>query len=360
MNLKSYLIALAAALVVGTWLLSGGLGGREAAPPSADQTTASATPVMDVEVTERHAERVERFLESQGDTVADRDVQLRAETGGQVAAVQVEAGDTVAAGDPIVRLAMGDREARRAEAEAGVAQAEADFEAARQLSGDGFQSQIAVTEARAALESARARRAAIEEEIANTRITAPIAGDVESRHVDTGDYLAAGEQVVRIIDIDPLVAIGHVAQQSIRQVETGREVRIELATGDTLTGTVRRIGKAAEPGSRTFRVEVEAVNPDGLPAWVSATLRIPLEAVRAHFLSPAWLTLAASGEVGVKTVDDANQAAFVPVDIVRTERDGVWVTGLPDPVRLITVGQGFVRPGDTVNPVPADASASGG
>ncbi|KAF0282509.1 efflux RND transporter periplasmic adaptor subunit [Spiribacter roseus] len=359
MNLRSYLLALAAALVVGTWMLSGRIGERADAP-SAERDAGAAAPVMDVAVTELEAERVERFLESQGDTVADRDVQLRAETGGQVAAVQVEAGDTVAPGDPIVELAMGDREARRTEAQARVDQAEADFEAARQLSGDGFQSQIAVTEARAALESARARRAAIEEEIDNTRITAPIAGQVESRGVDTGDYLAAGEQVVRIIDVDPLVAIGHVAQQSIRQVETGREVRIELATGDTLTGTVRRIGNAAEAGSRTFRVEVEAANPDGLPAGVSATLRIPLGTVRAHFLSPAWLALAASGEVGVKTVDDADQVAFAPVDIVRTERDGVWVTGLPDRVRLITVGQGFVRPGDTVNPVPADASANGG
>jgi multidrug efflux system membrane fusion protein len=359
MNLQSILIAGAIALVVLTWMVSGGIGGDGSAPPTAGRQ-AAPTPAMEVEVSERRAERVERFVEIQGDTRADRDVQLRAETAGRVAAVQVEAGAAVAAGDPVVRLAMNDRAARRAEAKAAVARAEADFRAARQLSGDGFQSSIAVAEARAALQSARARRAAIDEEIDNTRIRAPIAGRLESRAVDTGDYLAAGERVGRIIDIDPLVVVGHVAQQSVRQVETGREARIELATGDTLTGTVRRIGKAAEPGSRTFRVEVEAANPDGLPAGVSATLRIPLEAVRAHFLSPAWLTLAASGEVGVKTVDDANQAAFVPVDIVRTERDGVWVTGLPDPVRLITVGQGFVRPGDTVNPVPADAPASGG
>ncbi|RZU99653.1 efflux RND transporter periplasmic adaptor subunit [Spiribacter vilamensis] len=358
MNLKSYLIALSVALVLVAWMLSGRLDSDDARPGE-DQSPAQPV-VMDVEVTTLEAESVERFLESQGETEAERDIELRAETSGQVVAVQAAEGDAVAAGDPILRIAMGDREARRAEARARVSQREADFSAARRLSGDGFQSEIALREARAALEAARAQLATIEEEIANTTITAPIAGRVETLSVDKGDYLAAGERVARILDIDPLIATAHVAQQEIRRIETGREARVSLATGDTLTGTVRNIGGAAEPGSRTFRVEVAAANPDALPVGVSATIRIPLDPARAHFLSPAWLALAESGEVGVKTVDADNRVVFEPVDIVRTQRDGVWVTGLADPVRLITVGQGFVRAGDTVNPVPVDASVSDG
>lgn len=358
MNQKSYLIALAVALVLVAWMLSGQLGGDDATPAPTRSTPDPA--VMDVEVTPLEAESVARFLDNQGETEAERDIELRAETHGQVAAVQVAEGDTVVAGDPILQIAMADREARRTEAEARVSQREADFSAARRLSGDGFQSEVAVREARAALEAARAQLAAIEEEIDNTTITAPIAGQVEILAMDEGDYLAAGERVARILDTDPLIATAHVAQQDIRRVETGREARVDLATGDTLIGTVRTISGAAEPGSRTFRVEVAAANPEGLPVGVSATIRIPLDAARAHFLSPAWLALAESGEVGVKTVDADNRVVFEPVDIVRTERDGVWVTGLADPVRLITVGQGFVRAGDTVNPVSADAPASDG
>lgn len=356
MNLKSYLIALSLAGILTAWMLSGAFTGDEAGTPARGDA-AQAPAIMDVRVQSFEAQTVERYLESQGDTMADRDVALRAETAGQVESVAVAAGDRVAAGDPVLRLAMNDREARRREAQARVARREADFQAARRLSGDGFQSEIAVSEARAALAGARARLAAIDEEIGNTRISAPIAGQVETRHVDAGDYLAAGEPVARILDVDPLIATAHVAQQSIGEVAIGREARVELATGDTLTGTVRYISAAAEQGSRTFRVEVAAANPDGLPVGVSATIRIPLPAVQGHFLSPAWLALAASGEVGVKRVDADDEVVFEPVEIVRAERDGVWVAGLPDTVRVITVGQGFVRAGDRVNPVEGEQAA---
>ncbi len=48
---------------------------------------------------------------------------------------------------------------------------------------------------------------------------------------------------------------------------------------------------------------------------------------------------------------------FFPVEIVRSGNDGVWVTGLPERVRVITVGQGFVAAGETVKPVPAEEAA---
>lgn len=351
MNLKSYLIALAIALVLGAWMLSGQFAGDEAGAEDADG--ANEVAVMDVQVTRVQAEIVERFLENQGDTTADQDVELRAEASGQVAEVMVEEGERVEAGEVILQLALGDREARRAEAEALVAQREANFAAAERLLSDGYQSDIAMREARAALASARAQLAAIEEEIRNAQVTAPISAMLESRPVAVGDYLAVGEVVARLLDNDPMIAIAHVAQQDVRNVTLGSEAEIALATGDTLTGRVSYISAAAEAGSRTFRVEVEAPNPDGLPAGVSATIRIPLEPARAHFLSPAWLSLDERGEVGVKGVDADNVVVFHPVDIVRAERDGVWVTGLADETRLITVGQGFVRAGERVNPIPA-------
>jgi multidrug efflux system membrane fusion protein len=355
MNLKSYLIALAVALVLGAWMVSGQFADEPAAQTEA--TPAAAAP-MSVEVVEVTARPVQRFIESEGDTEADQDVQLRAETAGRVSAVRVEQGERVAAGDTLLTLAMGDRQARLAEAEARVAQRQADLDAAEQLQRDGYQSEIAVREARAALESARAQLAAIREDIANTTVTAPIDGLLQSRAVDVGDYVRVGDALARLMTTDPLVAVAHVAQQDIRQIELGRRAELTLATGDRLTGRIRYISAAAEAGSKTFRVEVHADNPQGLPVGVSATIRIPLGAARGHFLSPAWLSLNEAGEMGVKTLDDDNRVAFEPVEVIRTQRDGVWVAGLPDSIRLITVGQGFVQAGEQVDPVMAEQPAT--
>jgi len=346
-NRKSYVIALAIAVVLVGWMLSGQLGGEPAPEPDA----ASEAEPMAVQVREMTAQAVERRLENQGDTVADKDVELRAQTAGRVAEVLVERGAAVEGGEPLLRLAMEDRQARRAEAQARVAQREADYEAAQRLGDDGFQARSAVREARAALEAARAALAAIEEEIGHTTVRAPFAGVLEERPVEAGDFVAVGDPVARVVDADPLIAVVNIAQHDIGRVRLGGPAEIELATGDRLEGTIDYISGAAQSGTRTFRVEIEAPNPEGLPVGVSATIRIPLETVQAHFVSPAVLALEESGRIGVKTVGDDSVVAFHRVEIVRAERAGIWVTGLPERARVITVGQGFVRDGEPVRAV---------
>ena len=51
---------------------------------------------------------------------------------------------------------------------------------------------------------------------------------------------------------------------------------------------------------------------------------------------------------------------FYPADVVRAQADAVWVAGLPEEVRVITVGQGFVRAGDQVHPAPEGAAVREG
>ena len=73
---------------------------------------------------------------------------------------------------------------------------------------------------------------------------------------------------------------------------------------------------------------------------------------RAASLSPSALSLSDDGRLGVKTVDETNKVVFMPVSIARAEERSVWLTGLPDQIRVITVGQGFVRDGSHVRPIP--------
>jgi len=47
---------------------------------------------------------------------------------------------------------------------------------------------------------------------------------------------------------------------------------------------------------------------------------------------------------------------FYPVTIIRTTQQGAWVTGLPQKVGIITLGQGFVRAGDKVKAISETSS----
>ena len=73
--------------------------------------------------------------------------------------------------------------------------------------------------------------------------------------------------------------------------------------------------------------------------------------VKAHYVSPATFTLDADGRIGVKSVGSDNKVEFHQVSLLQSDNEGAWVTGLPDTVRLITTGQGFVDAGNVVTPV---------
>jgi multidrug efflux system membrane fusion protein len=106
--------------------------------------------------------------------------------------------------------------------------------------------------------------------------------------------------------------------------------------------------------TRTFAVELEVPNPDGaLPAGVTAEIQISGGTVMAHKISPSLLNLETDGTIGVKTLDDQDRVIFNPVAIARSQTDGIWVTGLPENARIITVGQGYVLVGQIVDPSSA-------
>jgi multidrug efflux system membrane fusion protein len=129
-----------------------------------------------------------------------------------------------------------------------------------------------------------------------------------------------------------------------------------LVTGESVAGKVRFVGSSADAKTRTFRVELEVPNPGrSIVQGASAELHLPVADLPAHRVSPAILTLAENGDVGVKTVGPGNTVEFHAVTIVATEADGVWLAGLPPSVTFITVGQDFVTAGQKVEPVPESA-----
>ncbi|MDX5388686.1 MAG: efflux RND transporter periplasmic adaptor subunit, partial [Marinobacter sp.] len=71
----------------------------------------------------------------------------------------------------------------------------------------------------------------------------------------------------------------------------------------------------------------------------------------AIFISPAYLSLDDDGRPGVKYVDDSNAVVFRNVQLLSVSTNGAWVSGLPEQIRLITRGGGFVAEGEQVEPV---------
>lgn len=358
---RSLITAVLIAAAVSAWVWSGERTGTSPPPPGQETRAAERLRDFSVRVAVLHAEPVSRTIVLNGRTEPARAVTMRAELDGRVVAIGAERGARVARGDEVVRLDPRDLEARRREARAAIRQREMEFDATTKLSARNFQSETVLAAAEASLEAARATLASVEVDLANTRLQAPFEGRLDQRMVEIGDYVSDGTAIGRILQEDPILVVGYVTQQQRYRVRLGVTGDARLITGQTVSGHVRYVAAESDATTRTFRVELEVPNPDGvLLSGVSAEIRIPLATTAAHRVSPALLALDDRGRLGIKNVGDAGVVDFHLVEIVRTDSDGIWVSGLPDPVRVITVGQGFVHPGQHVEavPVPADEGGS--
>ena len=75
----------------------------------------------------------------------------------------------------------------------------------------------------------------------------------------------------------------------------------------------------------------------------------------AHRLPSALLSLDDQGVLGVKSVNNEGRVVFHEAHIERADGDAVWLSGLPDELKIITRGQGFVQPGEQVRVTDEDA-----
>ncbi|GIX18112.1 MAG: hemolysin D [Rhodothalassiaceae bacterium] len=347
---KSYLVALATLAVIALWVGSGYLfGGPDDRPAARKQTRTEADATFRVRVAEITARDFTRHLRLRGRTEAWRKVELKAEVEGRVVATPVEKGAAVEKGAVICELESRARAEELEEAKARLTQRELEYEAAQKLAAAGHRSRTALAEAKAALEAARADVRRKELALANTRIRAPFAGVVADRPADVGDYLAVGGVCATVAMLDPMLVVTSVTEADVAHVEPGGAVDVHLLDGRRFAGRVHFVAPTADPATRTFRVEILLANPDGaIMDGLTATAVVPLKTVPAHRIPPSVLVLGPDGRIGVRAVDDAGVVRFHPVTILEDAGRAIWVGGLPERIRLITVGQDFVRAGEHV------------
>ncbi len=344
---RSKWIALALIVALVGWMGSGYILPGDT-DEEIDEARTSPGPVT-VAVRDSTAEAIQQFLRAEGQTEPQRQTGVPAQTSGEVAEVRVRRGTDVAAGELIARIAPGQREANLEQARQDLQRAQREFENAQTLLDRGVGTVDRLVQARSALAGAEARLSAAEEAMEDLRITAPFAGRIERLEIEEGEFIQAGAPAAEIVDLRPLKVRIQIPQQAVGTLREGQAAEVTFITGETREGEVVFVGSSADTETRTFEAEIEVPNEDGaIPAGISARVRLPTETIEGHFVSPAVLSLDASGTLGVKTLTEEDTVEFYPTEIVRAQTDGVWVSGLPETVRIVTVGQGFVNEGEEV------------
>ncbi len=233
-----------------------------------------------------------------GSLTAERSAQLRPQLSGTIVALRVREGDRVSAGQSLAVIdttVLGDqhrsaisavrsaelaaRTAKRNESRADTlfaagAVAERDREAAR----DGAQ------QAESMLQDARARLAAVEQQLDHAQVRAPFAGVVSEVPVSLGDAVQPGATPIAVL-VDPtaLELEATVPAENLAAIKPGVEVEFTLPAhpGEIFRGKVSRVNPAVDPATGQVRLYVRLPNPGGaLAVGLFAEGRVAVESVR--------------------------------------------------------------------------------
>lgn len=342
-----YTIAIVISVVLILWLASGFIFKTS----SDEEQGVEELPLPQVKVETFQSQPIINTIQLYGRTEPDRIVTLRAQVKGAITEVFAERGSYVNKGDVIAKIALNDLPAKLEHYQTLLKQRRIDYYGTKKLFSGGFQGESALAQKLSDVTDAKALLAQTQTDIENTTVVAPFSGVLNERMVEVGDYLSPGDEIAMIADLDPLVIRAHLTENQIVQVRERQSANIHLLAHRDLTGTLRYLASVANEQTNTFKAEIAIANPNyRYRAGISSEVELPLQEVNAIKVSPAILTLDEVGNIGVKTVED-DIVKFTPIQMVKSEEDGVWLTGLDDTVQIITLGQGFVRPGDKVQAV---------
>lgn len=294
----------------------------------------------------------------------------------RVVAVYVEPGDRVQKGQLLARLddsvmvpQVNRLAASLEQAQAQSALSAAEYkralgvEAAGALSAEDIEKRraTAVTDA-ASVKVAAAQLAEAQARLNRTRIIAPFAGTVLTRHAEVGQIASpGGDALFRVASGGEVEMRGQIAEQDLAQVRTGQTATVHLTGLDRpFTGQVRLLGAIIDPATRLGDIRIQLKPDPALRPGAFARAEVTINQAQRPVL-PQSAVMADTNGSYVLVVDAADKVERRSVKVSGTTDNGVIIAeGLTGNERVVSAAGGFLRDGETVKVAPAPGPAAGG
>jgi RND family efflux transporter MFP subunit len=232
------------------------------------------------------------LVSAEGVVEAVRQSTLAAQIAGQIVELKVKVGDSVKAGQILLRIdpraaeqAVSGSQSQLAEAQAGLANASRSYERNKQLLAQKFISKAALDQFELDYKAAQARVGALRANAGQastaktfTNITAPYAGVVAATPIEVGDMATPGRPLVTVFDPTSMRVIATLSQSSLRDVKLQLPVQVELpALKRSLTAKQVTLVPLADGRTHTAKLRLE------LGDAAEAAGLLPGQFARAYF-----------------------------------------------------------------------------
>lgn len=209
--------------------------------------------------------KFEHFFEVQGTVETDKNVTINPEFGGSVQKINVEVGQSVTQGTALVII---DTEVIRKnidEVKTALELALNMFQKQEKLWNQKIGSELQYLEAKNRKESLEKKIVSLKAQMEKAIITAPFDGVVDEVFVKEGEAANPMFPLLRLVNIRDIYMVADVSEEYLGKVKPNTYAMVEFSSLDvSFKAKVSRMGQNINPNNRTFKIQVDLTNEDGL------------------------------------------------------------------------------------------------
>ncbi|MGI9533228.1 efflux RND transporter periplasmic adaptor subunit [Lutimonas sp.] len=318
-----------------------------------DQETATAD-VVKVAVQQASQPGENGFFNASGQIEAAQYANISTRMMGYVSKIYVKVGDKVNKGQALIHINNADMEARRAQTQAGISQAEARYftaekdlkrfetlyeqNSASQKELDDIRTQYNI--AKAGLEAAQQMQKEVDAMLSYTNIKAPFSGIITATSVKSGDMAKPGQHLLSIEAPGDYVATAMLSEKDIPFIQKNDSVMVYVkSNGNSLNGSISEVSSSSQNSGGQYLVKIKLAIPakTKLYSGMFVSVTIPTEhKMNSEVLIPK-AALHMRGDLqGIYTVSESNTAILRWLKLGKSVGDQVEV------LSGLTAGESYI------------------
>lgn len=326
----------------------------QACNSSDDQADSNSeeTALIPVEVSSVNRGDISAYYANTATLEAEQEATVVSKVSGIIKELFVEEGDRVQSGQVIARIEEDQYRIEANRAKATLDRLQNELQRNRELFERNLIAAEVYQNAQFEYESQKATYDLAMLNLENTEVRSPISGVISERFAKVGNMIGTDQQLYRVTDFTPLMAILHVPEHEMAKIRKNQrsELRADALPNRLFVGYVERISPVVDTQTGTFKVTVYVdQTEDLLRPGMFSRVRIVYDTRQNTRMIPRSAVI----------TEDLNQSVFVIKDSLAfkqniqtgyTNGQNIEVIeGLEDGEIVVTIGQGSLQDSTKVN-----------
>lgn len=308
-----------------------------------DKDSTSAIPV---EVASVRAGDVSAYYSSTATLEAEQEAMVVAKVKGIVKKLAVEEGDYVKAGDILASLEDEQLALEAEQAKATMDRLNNELKRKEELYKKNLVSAQEFENAKYEFQAQKSAFELAKLQVQYSQIKAPISGVISDRLIKVGNMIDVNQQVFKITDFDPLLAVLNVPEHELSKLRKGQQtiIQVDAVQDQTFAGQVLRMSPTVNPETGTFEVTVSIKDESRrLKPGMFGRVRIVYDTHKNTLLIPKNAVMTEDGVSSVYVINK-KLAYRKPVSTGYINGDNIEILkGLSPADTVVTIGQSSLQ-----------------